>query len=68
MLGVLPIEEIIFFLLTNTLIVFGATLVLAEESQERAPDSVLKWMARFARRPVQSHPVKTKKAENYSHV
>jgi len=35
-IGVLPIEEFIFFLLTNILIVFGITLVLAEESQARA--------------------------------
>lgn len=34
-LGVLPIEEIIFFLLTNILVVFGLTLALAEESQVR---------------------------------
>jgi lycopene cyclase domain-containing protein len=34
--GVLPVEEFIFFLLTNTLVVFGMTLVLAEESQPRA--------------------------------
>jgi len=34
--GVLPIEEFIFFLLTNILCVFGITLVLAEESQPRA--------------------------------
>jgi lycopene beta-cyclase len=34
--GILPIEELIFFLLTNTLVVLGLTLVLAEESQVRA--------------------------------
>lgn len=34
--GGLPIEEVIFFFLTTTLIVFGMTLVLAEESQPRA--------------------------------
>jgi lycopene beta-cyclase len=34
--GVLPIEEFVFFLLTNVLCVFGITLVLAEESQPRA--------------------------------
>ncbi len=34
--GVLPVEEFVFFLLTNTLVVFGMTLVLAEESQPRA--------------------------------
>lgn len=34
--GVLPIEEFIFFLLVNILVVMGMTLVLAEESQERA--------------------------------
>lgn len=33
--GVLPVEEFIFFLLTNTLIMFGVTLVLAEASHER---------------------------------
>ena len=33
--GVLPIEEFIFFLLTNVLIVFGITLVLAQASHRR---------------------------------
>jgi len=34
--GILPLEEFIFFFLTNTLVVFGVTLVLAQESQTRA--------------------------------
>ena len=34
--GVLPLEEFIFFLITNTLVTLGMTLVLAEESQPRA--------------------------------
>lgn len=33
--GVLPLEELLFFLLTNTLIVFGVTLSLAPESRQR---------------------------------
>lgn len=33
--GILPIEEFIFFLLTNILITFGLTLLWAEESHER---------------------------------
>jgi lycopene cyclase domain-containing protein len=33
--GILPVEELIFFILTNTLIVFGMTLMLARESQDR---------------------------------
>ena len=33
--GVLPIEEVVFFLLTNTLLVFGLTLGLAQESAAR---------------------------------
>lgn len=33
--GVLPVEEFIFFLLTNILIVFGMTLFLVPESQAR---------------------------------
>lgn len=55
MVGVLPIEEIIFFLLTNLLIVFGATLVLAKESQSRAPQVVINWMSRIATRPRQAN-------------
>ena len=34
--GILPLEEFIFFLVTNTLVTLGMTLVLAEESQPRA--------------------------------
>lgn len=33
--GVLPLEEVIFFFITNVLIVFGMTLLLANVSQER---------------------------------
>lgn len=33
--GVLPVEEFIFFLLTNTLITFGIVLVMAEDSHRR---------------------------------
>jgi lycopene cyclase domain-containing protein len=33
--GIVPVEEILFFLLTNTLISFGMTLVLAKESAPR---------------------------------
>jgi lycopene cyclase domain-containing protein len=33
--GILPIEEFIFFLMTNTLLVFGVTLILAQESHTR---------------------------------
>lgn len=34
--GILPIEEFIFFLLTNTLVGFGLTLLMSVESRERA--------------------------------
>lgn len=33
--GVLPVEELIFFLVTNTLLVFGVTLALAKPSLEQ---------------------------------
>ena len=33
--GILPIEEVIFFFITNVLITFGMTLLLANVSQER---------------------------------
>ncbi len=45
--GHLPIEEILFFLLTNMLVVFGVVLVLARESQERAPAGLLRFMHRL---------------------
>lgn len=35
--GYLPLEEFIFFLITNMLVVFGVILVLARESQSRVP-------------------------------
>ena len=35
-LGALPIEELVFFVLTNTLIAFGLTLLLTPESRARA--------------------------------
>ena len=33
--GILPLEEVIFFFITNVLITFGLTLLLADVSQER---------------------------------
>lgn len=46
--GVLPIEEFVFFLLTNVLCVFGITLVLAEESQPRAMSmAILRPLVRY---------------------
>ena len=33
--GILPLEEIVFFFITNVLITFGMTLLLAQVSQER---------------------------------
>ncbi len=45
--GHLPIEEIIFFLVTNMLVVFGTILVLAEESQARAPKGLINFMHRL---------------------
>ena len=39
--GGLPLEEFVFFLVTNLLISFGVTLVLARESQQRVSPQVL---------------------------
>jgi putative membrane protein len=33
--GILPLEEVVFFFITNVLITFGMTLLLANVSQER---------------------------------
>lgn len=43
--GKLPLEEGMFFLLTNTLIALGMTLSLSPESQTRIPAGVRRWIA-----------------------
>ena len=56
--GHLPAEEIVFFLVTNMLVVFGTILVLAEESQARAPKSLIDFMHRLvpsAEMPANNH-------------
>ena len=40
--GHLPLEEFIFFLLTNTLVIFGMVLLLAQESGHRIPAALKK--------------------------
>ncbi len=45
-LGPLPIEEVVFFLITNILIVFGVTLVAAGSARERV-DALLRLVARL---------------------
>jgi lycopene cyclase domain-containing protein len=46
--GVLPLEEFTFFLVTNTLVAFGMTLVLARESQARTPQRLQNLIARIS--------------------
>jgi lycopene cyclase domain-containing protein len=41
--GVLPLEEFVFFLATNTLISLGATLFLARQSHERMAQKYPRW-------------------------
>lgn len=50
LVGGLPVEEIVFFFMTNILITFGMTLVLARASQERAPKALLNLLNRLAGR------------------
>ena len=45
MVGALPIEEMIFFFITNVIIGFGVTLMLSPVSKVRAQE----WVARFRR-------------------
>ncbi|MCZ7668150.1 MAG: lycopene cyclase domain-containing protein [Chloroflexi bacterium] len=52
-IGNLPVEEFIFFLLTNTLLVFGMTLALAAESQP--PFAVLQSAANLQKNPADNH-------------
>jgi lycopene cyclase domain-containing protein len=41
--GILPVEEFLFFLLTNTLVIFGITLVLAKTSHQRFAE-IRRWL------------------------
>jgi lycopene cyclase domain-containing protein len=47
--GVLPLEEFTFFLVTNTLVAFGMTLVLACESLPRTPQGLQTLIGRVTR-------------------
>lgn len=46
--GVVPIEEMVFFLMTNLIIVFGITLMNSESSHKRAAF----WLSKFSWKPV----------------
>jgi putative membrane protein len=54
-LGKLPVEELIFFLVTNTLIVFGMLLLMSEESAARWGKTKA-WIASLRERRPQSQP------------
>ncbi|MBN1665536.1 MAG: lycopene cyclase domain-containing protein, partial [Anaerolineales bacterium] len=45
-LGVLPVEEMLFFLMTNLIIGFGINLMLSPDSQQRAST----WLANLRQR------------------
>jgi lycopene cyclase domain-containing protein len=53
-LGILPLEEILFFFITNVLLTFGMTLLLANVSQERYIDIKKQFQAWQAKR--KAHP------------
>ncbi|MCB0133166.1 MAG: lycopene cyclase domain-containing protein, partial [Caldilineaceae bacterium] len=55
LVGTLPIEEAIFFLVTNTLVVFGITLVMSAESHDRVPASVRQRLSAMRRH--HDHPL-----------
>lgn len=46
--GVLPVEEFVFFLMTNVLLVLGVVLVLAHESQSRVSPELRAKLARLS--------------------
>jgi hypothetical protein len=49
--GILPLEEVVFFFITNILIAFGMTLLLANESQSRLAE----FIQRFLRKEQESN-------------
>lgn len=72
LIGTLPVEEFIFFLLTTVLVVFGTILVLAHASHARTPAALRQWMARFAEQPIlaeeQMAHVGIAQSESYAQV
>jgi lycopene beta-cyclase len=61
--GIVPVEEVIFFMMTNILISFGMVLVLEKESQKRVPPKILAKIALLTRlgsphKPVNSNSSK----------
>jgi lycopene cyclase domain-containing protein len=44
--GILPVEEALFFLITNVLVVFGMTLVMEHASETRIPAALKTWLHR----------------------
>ena len=52
--GILPIEEFIFFLITNVLVVFGMTLALSVESGERLAGWQQKLLLRKGQQAIES--------------
>jgi lycopene cyclase domain-containing protein len=48
--GILPLEEVLFFFITNVLLTFGMTLLLANVSQERITEIKKQFQAYLARR------------------
>ncbi len=49
--GILPVEEFVFFMVTNVLLVFGVTLVMAKESHERVPNAMRRYLPSRAPKP-----------------
>ena len=56
-IGSLPLEEGLFFFMTNLLVVFGVVLVLARESQSRAPVALVEFLRRVSGRPAKGSPL-----------
>jgi hypothetical protein len=51
--GLLPVEEAVFFVLTNMLLVFGLVLALANESLHRLPVQITKMLSGNRQQAVQ---------------
>jgi lycopene cyclase domain-containing protein len=61
--GVLPVEEFVFFLMTNLLITFGITLLLSQESRQRWKNLSSTWMKlRQRKRGLEYHPARQSSA------
>ena len=63
--GVLPIEEAVFFLLTNTLLGFGMVLAMASATARRLPSNLMRRLAHRTQKSTAPLVVSSRRPQNF---